>query len=323
MEVKYLPIINARINAKKLACVGGVAILAGASAWGLWGDRRALTENIFHKTLAPKAAQIANPPAPPAAAAKQEKKEPAKLFAPQKYTVQSGDTLSKIAEDYKIDVDTILSANPKAGEVIYPGEELKILPAKGIMYEVKAGDCLWRIGQDYDVTVADIVKANQKIDDQVAVGENIFIPGARYARLETRSAMREQTESSRSMAMPARLIWPVGGEISSPYGWRWGRMHTGIDIANAMGTPVMAASAGRVIWAGTKGGYGNAVMIDHGGGYVTLYGHLSNFFVTKGQIVRAGQRIASVGSTGNSTGPHLHFEVIKNGEPINPMSALP
>ena len=325
MEVKYLPIINAKVNAKKLACVGGVAVLAGASAWGLWGDKKLLPENVFRAAEPPqKTTQLKSAPAPVAPdTPKQEQKEPAKLFAPQKYTVQSGDTLSQIAEKYKIDVDTILGANPKAGAVIYPGEELRILPAKGIIYEVKAGDCLWRIGQNYDVTVEAIVKANQKADDQIAVGESIFIPGARYARVETRNAARDQPVSSRSMAMPARLIWPAGGEISSPYGWRWGRLHSGIDIANDTGAPVMAAGAGRVTWAGYKGGYGNAVMIDHGSGYVTLYGHLSDSFVEKGQTVRAGQRIASVGSTGNSTGPHLHFEVIKNGEPIDPMSALP
>jgi murein DD-endopeptidase MepM/ murein hydrolase activator NlpD len=100
-------------------------------------------------------------------------------------------------------------------------------------------------------------------------------------------------------------------------------LHAGVDIANDIGTHVMSARAGRVIWAGWRGGYGYAVMIDHGGGYVSLYGHLDNYFVERGQYVRAGQRIASMGNTGDSTGPHLHFEVQKDGQPVDPMGFLP
>ena len=118
------------------------------------------------------------------------------------------------------------------------------------------------------------------------------------------------------------LIWPVAGPVTSPFGWRWGRMHEGIDIAAATGTPVHAAASGRVIYAGWMGGYGNLVVIDHGGGLATAYGHNSGFAVGNGQAVSQGQVIAYAGSTGNSTGPHVHFEVRVNGSPVDPLGYL-
>ena len=119
---------------------------------------------------------------------------------------------------------------------------------------------------------------------------------------------------------------PVHGRISSPFGWRVHpithvrKLHTGVDLAAPIGTPIVAAGGGQVIWAGRKGGYGNAVMIDHGHGRTTLYGHMSSFCVRVGQVVAKGQLIGKVGSTGFSTGPHCHFEVRINGIPVNPLS---
>ncbi len=128
---------------------------------------------------------------------------------------------------------------------------------------------------------------------------------------------------------PGAVIWPVSGPISSPFGMRTnpisGRflMHTGIDIAAEMGTTVVAAAAGRVISAGwNDGGYGNMIIIDNGGSMSTLYAHLSQIFVGADQEVKEGQAIGAVGSTGNSTGPHLHFEVRIDGKPVDPMSYL-
>ncbi|MCL5773684.1 MAG: peptidoglycan DD-metalloendopeptidase family protein [Firmicutes bacterium] len=125
------------------------------------------------------------------------------------------------------------------------------------------------------------------------------------------------------------LSWPLRAPISSYFGYRrhpiLGRtiLHTGIDLAAGYGTPIAAADGGVVILAGWCGGYGNAVIIDHGNGISTLYGHCSRLYVSAGQIVRKGQTIALVGSTGRSTGPHLHFEVRQNGVPVDPLSLLP
>ena len=118
------------------------------------------------------------------------------------------------------------------------------------------------------------------------------------------------------------LIWPVSGPVTSPFGWRWGRMHEGIDIAVPTGTPIAAAASGRVVYAGWMSGYGNLVIIDHGGGLATAYGHQSSVAVGVGQIVMQGQTIGYSDCTGHCFGPHLHFEVRVNGSPVDPLAYL-
>jgi murein DD-endopeptidase MepM/ murein hydrolase activator NlpD len=115
---------------------------------------------------------------------------------------------------------------------------------------------------------------------------------------------------------------PVSGTFSSGFGMRWGRMHSGIDVAAPTGTPIYSCWPGRVLVAGWQGGYGNTVVVDHGGGRATLYGHQSAIAVSVGQTVGAGELVGYVGSTGNSTGPHLHFEVRIDGDPVNPAPYL-
>ena len=117
------------------------------------------------------------------------------------------------------------------------------------------------------------------------------------------------------------FIWPVSGPITSPFGWRWGRMHEGIDIGAPTGTAIHAAKAGTIIFAGVQSGYGNIVIIDHGGGVATAYGHMSAIWVGGGSVSQ-GQGIGAVGCTGHCTGPHLHFEVRINGAPVNPLNYL-
>ncbi len=116
--------------------------------------------------------------------------------------------------------------------------------------------------------------------------------------------------------------WPVGGRVTSEYGRRWGRLHAGIDIAAPTGTPIGAAIAGTVIYSGWQSGYGNVVILSHGGGLSTLYGHQSRLGVSLGQAVGAGQTIGYVGSTGHSTGPHVHFETRYGGIARNPRGCL-
>jgi murein DD-endopeptidase MepM/ murein hydrolase activator NlpD len=137
-----------------------------------------------------------------------------------------------------------------------------------------------------------------------------------------RSAPSSASSSSTGGVSSAGFIWPVSGPVTSGFGWRWGRMHEGIDISASTGTPIRAAAAGSVIVAGWSGGYGNLVVIDHGGGVSTAYGHQSAIGSGVGQTVAQGQVIGYVGSTGNSTGPHLHFEVRINGSPVDPMGYL-
>jgi murein DD-endopeptidase MepM/ murein hydrolase activator NlpD len=124
-------------------------------------------------------------------------------------------------------------------------------------------------------------------------------------------------------ASAAGLIWPCRGPLTSPFGMRWGRMHQGQDIACGYGTAIHAAKAGTVVFAGQMSGYGNVVIIDHGGGFSTLYAHQSRMAVSQGQRVNQGDIIGFVGSTGHSTGPHLHFETRFGGTPRNPIPYLP
>jgi len=140
-------------------------------------------------------------------------------------------------------------------------------------------------------------------------------------------AAQARAATSTSSPQPVRpsssgLIWPVSGPVTSPFGWRWGRMHEGIDIGVSYGTPIHAAAGGRVIYAGWMSGYGNLVAIDHGGGLSTAYGHQSQLAVSYGEEVSQGQVIGYVGSTGHSTGPHLHFEVRIGGNPVDPLGYL-
>jgi murein DD-endopeptidase MepM/ murein hydrolase activator NlpD len=139
-----------------------------------------------------------------------------------------------------------------------------------------------------------------------------------------RQAQQQAAASSSGTGTPSAsgFIWPVNGPVVSGFGMRWGRMHEGIDIGASSGTPIWAAAAGTVIWSGWRGGYGNCVVVDHGNGLATLYGHSSALLVPVGQRVSQGETIALVGSTGNSTGPHLHFEVRVNGSAVDPLLYL-
>lgn len=181
----------------------------------------------------------------------------------------------------------------------------------------------------------------QKTVERQALYEQALAEKARldaeYEELQRNSqeitAMIQRMEEEGRMMPQAggtgQLSWPVNGEITSPFGWRvhpiWGTQifHAGLDIGADYGDPVHAADGGTVVYAGWMGGYGNAVMIDHGGGMVTLYGHNSSITVGEGEQVSKGQTIALAGSTGNSTGPHCHFEVRIHGEVVSPLQYLP
>ena len=146
------------------------------------------------------------------------------------------------------------------------------------------------------------------------------------ARVSAQLASRIQSsQSSSSVAVPrssSGFIWPVSGPVTSPFGWRWGRMHEGIDIAAPTGAAIVAVASGRVIYAGWMSGYGNLVVVDHGGGIATANAHASSIYVGVGHSVSQGQSIAAVGCTGHCFGSHLHFEVRVNGSPVDPLGYL-
>jgi murein DD-endopeptidase MepM/ murein hydrolase activator NlpD len=164
--------------------------------------------------------------------------------------------------------------------------------------------------------------------DQEAMREEIHALEAQSAALaeRIREAQQQAASSSVPQIVPPSgsgvLGWPVSGPVVSGFGMRWGRMHEGIDITCATGTPVRAAASGTVIYAGWLGGYGNLVVVDHGGGLSTAYAHNSSYASSVGQSVAAGEVISYAGSTGDSSGPHVHFEVRVNGIAVDPLGYL-
>jgi murein DD-endopeptidase MepM/ murein hydrolase activator NlpD len=162
-------------------------------------------------------------------------------------------------------------------------------------------------------------------EDQDAMLEEIQALEQQSAQLAAQIRAAQEQASTPSIVPPSgsgQLGWPVSGPVTSGFGMRWGRMHEGIDIMTSTGTPVRAAAAGTVIYAGWLGGYGNLVVVDHGGGLSTAYAHNSSFASSVGQSVAAGQVVSYSGSTGHSSGPHVHFEVRVNGSAVDPLGYL-
>jgi murein DD-endopeptidase MepM/ murein hydrolase activator NlpD len=167
--------------------------------------------------------------------------------------------------------------------------------------------------QDLSTLTASERAEAEEIDALQAASARI---AAQIRAAQSRNTGPTQTPSN------AGLIWPVQGPVTSPFGWRWGRMHEGIDIGVGYGTPIHAAAGGTVIYCGWEEGYGNFVVLDHGGNLATAYGHQSSIAVACGQQVNQGDVIGYVGCTGHCFGPHLHFEVRVNGNPVDPLGYL-
>ncbi|MBM3308603.1 MAG: peptidoglycan DD-metalloendopeptidase family protein [Candidatus Eisenbacteria bacterium] len=228
------------------------------------------------------------------------------------HTVRPGECLWNIAQKYRVKMETILAMNdlPNA-RYLRVGQVLQVPDTDGSFVTVRRGDTMEGICKRYGVQVTELVNANPGVDvARLMVNQRIFVPGLG------------------AIEQLFRLVWPVHGRISGRYGHRFHpifhrrMMHTGLDIAARHGTPIAAAMDGRVTFAGTKGGYGRTIIVEHPNGYETLYGHCSKILVKRGERVRKGQTIGRVGNTGYSTGPHLHFEVKRNGKRVNPESVL-
>ena len=250
-------------------------------------------------------------------AASPEEPPPYRLIT---HVVQPGETLWDIARSYGIDLDTVIANNDLANvDRIQPGEELAILTRPGVLHTVQRGETLSDLAQAYGVSQEDIAAANGLGNpNRLRVGERLFIPGGQAAAA---ARQREALVSGRGTLL-RNFDWPVRGRLTSGYGPRWGRYHYGIDLAVPTGTPVRAAAAGVVTFSGWEGGYGYLVVIDHGQRVETRYAHNSQLLVRPGQRVRRGEIIARSGNTGNSTGPHVHFEIRYRGQAVNPLRYL-
>ena len=248
------------------------------------------------------------------------------------YTVQPGDTISSIANRFQISVNTVLWANNLgARSLIRPGDSLTILPVTGVTYTAKRGDTVSSIASRYKVEEDGIFKYN-KLENGLKAGQELIIPGGRKivtaiaTAPSTRpssgsvgSAIEKLVNPSKAEDSDTVMAWPTKGRrITQYYSWR----HTGLDIANKTGTPLYAAEAGTVEVSGWNNGYGYNVVINHGGGKKTRYAHASKLNVEVGDTVERGEQVAAMGSTGWSTGPHIHFEVIVNGVRQNPLNYI-
>jgi murein DD-endopeptidase MepM/ murein hydrolase activator NlpD len=176
------------------------------------------------------------------------------------------------------------------------------------------------LGQARSAKRESLAEAHEDADQYEGKAEELLKVSAELAA-RINSAQSVTYSSGDSTPSASGLIWPVNGPVVSGFGWRWDRMHEGIDIAAGYGTPIRAAAAGNVIYAGWMGGYGNLIIIDHGGGIATAYGHQSSFAVGGGSVSQ-GQTIGYVGCTGHCFGPHLHFEVRVTGAAVDPLGYL-
>jgi murein DD-endopeptidase MepM/ murein hydrolase activator NlpD len=234
------------------------------------------------------------------------------------HLVKSGENISELAYSLGLNQGTLISVNKIANtRLLQIGKVLKIPNQDGILHNVREGDTLGSLAERYKVEQEDIQTVNELFSDKIMAGTDLFIPGAKLDWVKIQEINGDL------------FIWPVSGAITSPYGYRRDpfsgshrQFHTGLDIRGGTGTPIRAAMSGRVSRVGYDNIFGNYVIISHHSGYRTLYGHMSVVRVKTGAYVGTGERIGDVGSTGLSTGPHLHFMVYKDGVTVNPRALM-
>jgi murein DD-endopeptidase MepM/ murein hydrolase activator NlpD len=264
---------------------------------------------------------------------------------PKTYTVQSGDTLSKIASDNDMKIQEVIDINDdieNENSILKIGQEINLVVPVPVV-SVKANVTVTEkvtVAKDYEyVDNNNEYMTYQKVITNGSDGEkevtynvtylNGYADGEKQVVSEkiTKEPVTEVVERGTLQEPPKRALgsfkYPTSGRLTSGYGARWGTTHKGIDIASSYGTRIYASDGGVVTQAGyNSGGYGYLVVIDHGNGFQTYYGHNSKIAVSVGQRVAQGELIAYMGSTGNSTGNHCHFEIRKNGVPQNPLNYL-
>lgn len=242
-----------------------------------------------------------------------DKKEAFQMPVKNIYKVVSGDTLSGIAVNKGVALSVLRNNNPDVTSNLKVGQEIMIPSINGIYYKVKKGDSLYKIAYKFRVELSDIKLYNILETDELSIGQELFLKDPDPDVLNNMSSL---------FKMPVKY-----SGITSPFGNRYHPvlkryiLHAGVDL-RARYIPVSAARSGVVIFAGYSRGYGKLIKIRHADGYETRYAHLNKIYVKRGTRVRSGKVIAQSGMTGRVTGPHLHFEIRKNGRPLNPMKYL-
>ncbi|RHW40410.1 M23 family peptidase [Neobacillus notoginsengisoli] len=260
----------------------------------------------------------------------------------QKYTVKDGDVLGSIAVGANLSTSELLALNPgmKEDSLLKIGQELNITVPKPYLEIIVDKEMFKKETVSFQTEVEDnasMFKGDKKVKQEGKNGERevTYAVSEKNGKVIKNAVVKEQVTQKPvnhiivrgTKVVPSRgegsFAWPAsGGYVSSQVGHRWGKMHKGIDIARPSNLTIKAADNGTVVSAGWDGGYGNKIVIDHQNGFRTVYAHLSSIDVRAGQTVAKGSKIGNMGSTGNSTGVHLHFEVYKNGSLQNPMKYL-
>jgi len=233
------------------------------------------------------------------------------------YSVKKGDSLFGIARRFNVSIDTVISANGlKNAYYLSIGMKLQIPNLSGVYYRVRKGDSLSSIAARYTISINKIADINDLPSSVIHVGDALFIPGGTLSSWE------------RATALGNLFKKPTTGRLTSRMGFRkdpftgMRAYHAGIDIANRRGTQVYAAQYGRIVFTGYRGNYGRTIIIRHPQGYVTIYAHLDKIFVRRSQTVQQGDKIGTMGNTGRSTGPHLHFEIHQYNKLLDPLKIL-
>lgn len=244
------------------------------------------------------------------------------------HEVADGDTIETIARSFGLKTATVLQANGLgARALIRIGQKLRIPPVDGILYKIKKGDTLEKIAKTYKSDAAQISEYNRLAGSTgLQVGSELVLPGGRLPLPPTPQYVAAPKIGNVAVD-PNRLskgilLWPTTSRRITQY---YKRGHTGLDIGGPMRSPLFAVESGRVVFAGwNRGGYGNMVLLDHGGGLFTRYAHATKLLVKTGDVVTRGDTIALLGSTGRSTGPHLHFEVMTSSvsHRLNPLDYI-
>lgn len=248
-----------------------------------------------------------------------------------KYKVKKGETLSSIAKKFNIDVQSIKWANDLKTDIVREGEVLDIPPIIGVVHKVRKGETIYTIAKKYKVDAQNIVNFpfNEFEDEETFAlkpGQILYVPGGVIEDKPRVSVFAQRGKAptgpgtvQAGVAGSGNFIWPASGRITQyPVVY-----HMALDIANRSAPDIIASDKGTVVYSGClRYGYGCHVIIDHGNGYRTLYAHMARLYVKAGDTVDKGQAIGKMGSTGRSTGTHVHFEIIFQGRRINPLGFL-
>lgn len=269
--------------------------------------------------------------------AEEEARKTAKPISYHQYIVKNGDSLWTIASAYNLSLDSIFGTNVlKNADTLSPGMVIRIPNQDGLSIKVSQGQTVESIAKKYGVSAQAIRMANSLGAQAEALnGQELFVPGASQTLTAYRNSSNDGGDSKNAPTTvrtvnrsKGKMSWPLRGKINSPFGWRTHPLrrsrsfHTGLDIQGARGTTIHAAKAGQVIFVGWMNGYGRAAVVRHDASCTTLYAHAQKLLVRVGQNVTQGTPVALVGTSGRTTGPHLHFEVRIGNKPVNPIKYL-